>query len=144
MIQLNSLVLDHGPVVAAFALFTVYAVRALLFAGGAQLWTRASVWARHHLVVLPKDQRVDFLRDVKRGAAVLAMDASVFALLVFTHVFRPERNCGPLEDMAWVSGLFVWFELYFYFPHRGRSRPARQRRPERSNLSGRRRGHLHG
>lgn len=121
--MLGSLLLANGPFVAAALIFSIFASRSLVLAGGSQLWTARAAWPKSRLVVGPRFLRTDWVRDLRRGMLVLALDASVFALAVHAGLFAVSRSPSAQSTLVTAAAFFVWFEVYFYFSHRALHHP---------------------
>lgn len=121
---MNELVMNYGFFISGLVLFTFFVIRALIFAGGAQVWTQRSPWAKQRQIVLPNELKVDWKAHAKRSFLIILLDATVVGFLFQSGIIHINRDPQWFEPLLTTAALFVWYEIYFYFLHRALHHPS--------------------
>jgi lathosterol oxidase len=104
-------------------LFGIFLARALIFAGGAQAWI--SLWPKavRYRIVSRQYENISRLREIRRGLIVILFDAVFVTTFVQSGLLVIQHNPLWYQSPLTFLAFFVWFEIYFYFSHRGIHHP---------------------
>jgi Delta7-sterol 5-desaturase len=94
-----------------------YFLRTALISGVAVCFLASSAKANARRIYRLPVEMPQFLSELKAGTLILIIDASAVTLLIHYNWFRHVEGSLAL-NLATFSGIFVWFEIWFYVTHR--------------------------
>jgi Delta7-sterol 5-desaturase len=120
---MNAYFLNLDWLSAVIFLVSLFFVRAMVFAGGAQLWIQLSPSSDQHRIVAKTTERLSYKKEILRGILVISLDAVFVASMIYFELLKIDPNPLWFETILVFFSLFIWFEIYFYFSHRAIHHP---------------------